>query len=181
MSMRPQSNTTVVRGAVIAAVLLVLGGALFWRIRHDGGSATPGTKTENPAAGSSLAPGESAPPGESTSLAPPVTPAPPNPATINVVVANGAKVKGAASRVSSELQAKGFVSLGTTNAKTVSQTSSVLYQGDQIQNATYVAKLLGIPVEAVLPAAPMPEFSTAIGPEVGVIVIIGKDLAQPTG
>jgi LytR cell envelope-related transcriptional attenuator len=180
MSMRPQSNTTVVRGAVLAAVLLVLGGALFWRIRNDSGSTTANPKTEVPVAGSTVVSGEgTSAPGVEPTPAPTV--AAPNPATINVMVANAAKVKGAASRVQSDLQAKGFVSLGTTNAKTVQQTSQVLYQGDQVQNATYVATLLGIPAEAVLPATTMPQFTSAIGPEVGVIVIIGKDLAQPAG
>jgi hypothetical protein len=175
MSMRPQSNTAVVRGAVIAAVLLVLGGALFWRIRSDGSESTSSKApvVESPT-GDSVVPSSDVVP----TTPPVVTPAAPDPAQIRLVVVNAAKVQGTASRYSTELQSKGFVSLGTNNAKTVSQTSSVLYIGDQLANAQYVATQLAIPAEAVLPADPMPEFTNAIPPETGVIVIIGKDKAK---
>jgi hypothetical protein len=178
MSMRPQNNNTMVRGAVIVGVLLLLGAGLFWRLRSDDDSGSAGASPQPEQVTDDA--------GTSTSSDPAVTPAPAtlappaDPATTPVVVANAAKVKGVAGQAAQTLGTRGYAQVRATNANETLPTSIVYYRGDQYFTAAQtIAGLLNIPVEAVQPApTPLPTLTDAVGDDVVVLVMIGKDIAS---
>ncbi|MCW3041731.1 MAG: LytR cell envelope-related transcriptional attenuator, partial [Solirubrobacterales bacterium] len=102
------------------------------------------------------------------------------PADFSVMVLNGTAVNGAASRVATTLTGKGYKPAGgqggfkSAVTATVTRTS-VAYVPKSKAAALDIAKTLGLPASAVVPADAN---ATALGDNANVIVTLGSDIAK---
>jgi hypothetical protein len=139
--------------ALIAAGVIVIGGAAVFGISQLGGDDGGGTSADQSA-------------GE--------TQAPINPSTVTVSVLNGTTVPGLAAQIGDEVESSGFQRGNVANALDQQRaTSVVLYAEDADREAKLVAKRLGI--NSVEPIDPD---SAALGGNASVVVIVGADQTQ---
>ena len=139
--------------ALIAAGVIVIGGAAAFGISQLGGDDGGGTSGDQSA-------------GEPQ--------APVNPSTVTVSVLNGTTVPGLAAQIGDEVESSGFQRGNVANALDQQRaTSVVLYAQDSDREAKLVAKRLGI--NSVEPIDPD---SAALGGNASVVVIVGADQTQ---
>ena len=97
-----------------------------------------------------------------------------DPASVNVLVANGSGVSGVAGQTAEALGSLGYTIVDTANASPVSATQ-VLYAGEAEADALGVAEALGLDAAAVAPVPDPPPVPDLAGAD--VVVIVGPDLA----
>jgi hypothetical protein len=139
--------------ALIAAGVIVIGGAAVFGISQLGGDDGGGTSADQSADEPQ---------------------APVNPSTVTVSVLNGTTVPGLAAQIGDEVESSGFQRGNVANALDQQRaTSVVLYAQDSDREAKLVAKRLGI--NSVEPIDPD---SAALGGNASVVVIVGADQTQ---
>ncbi|MFI8461264.1 LCP family protein [Kitasatospora sp. NPDC085464] len=109
----------------------------------------------------------------------PTTPAATAPAVdtkaVQVTVRNGSGKRGQSGPTVDKLQAKGFAKAAVGSDAPVAETTTVSYQPGQEAAAGALAAALGLPGDAVKPAA-------KADPKAGLLLVLGKDvLAAPAG
>lgn len=97
---------------------------------------------------------------------------------VKVVVANAARVDGAAGRATEQLRALGFTTLPASNAEEASDTSTLLYAEGYEAEALVMANEIGLDPANV---APMPDPVPISDPpaDANLVLLLGRDLAQP--
>jgi LytR cell envelope-related transcriptional attenuator len=139
--------------ALIAAGVIVVGGAAVFGISQLGGDEGGGTSAERDAQ---------------------ETQAPVNPSTVTVSVLNGTTVPGLAAQIGDEVESSGFQRGNVANALDQQRTTStVLYEEGADREAKLVAKKLGIAT-----VEPIDPDSAALGGNSSVVVIVGADQTQ---
>ncbi len=102
----------------------------------------------------------------------------PRPANeVKVVVANAARITGAAGRATEELRALGYTTLEATNAEEAADTSTLMYAETYEPEALVLATELGLEPAGVVPMTdPVPIAEER--PEANIVLLLGRDLAQ---
>ncbi|MEA3020878.1 MAG: LytR cell envelope-related transcriptional attenuator [Actinomycetota bacterium] len=98
-----------------------------------------------------------------------------NPATVTVLVANGANVNGLASKIADKLKAANYVTAQPGNTKAPADVSVVYYAPGYEADARAVAALLR-PVPKVAPLADPPPVDDMKG--ANILVVAAADLAR---
>lgn len=169
-------SPAVIKGAVLIVVGLLLGAFLLRGI--DDGSAAMDTDQESASPtdeGEDQAePAVSVPdvPGDTTSTTAAETRAPEE---ITVLVANASGIPQAASKISDELGAAGFVTVEPSNADAATDLTVVHYVGSEEAAAASVAEALGLAEDTVQPMPdppPVPDMKGAT-----ILVLLGPDRA----
>ena len=102
-----------------------------------------------------------------------------SPAETKVIAANGSGVNGAAGELTQTLIATGYVTLEPTNSEVPADTTIVYYTDGWDLEATTLAQTLGLdPALSVQPLPPTPGFDPL---DANIAVLLGADIAQPTG
>ncbi|WP_052391439.1 LCP family protein [Streptomyces sp. NRRL B-24484] len=131
------------------------------------GSAAPSPGPAGPAARSSATPASRA--SGHPALGPLL-----DPSEVEVTVRNGSGVGRQAGRATAQLQARGF-SRATVGGNTqASASSSIGYPAGRAEEAAALATALGLPADAVRQSA-------RLGPEDGLVVVLGRDWVAPAG
>ena len=163
--------------AIVIAVIAVVGGFLILRnIRSDDTAASVPETTAAPVT-------TQAPIIESTQ--PPET-VPTTPPQVfegaTVVVANASNVNGAAGRLSTALEGKGFTMATATNATSRLEVSTIYYNAanpNALAVATTASTLMGTVTVAEAPT-PVPIEGGVLPEGVDVLVLLGSDKADKT-
>jgi hypothetical protein len=163
--------------AIVIAVIAVVGGFLILRtIRSDDTTASVPETTAAPA--TTLAPViESTLPPETVPTTPPQVFE-----GATVVVANASNVNGAAGRLSTALEGKGFTMADATNATSRLEASTIYYNAanpNALAVATTVSSLMGTITIAEAPT-PVPIEGGVLPEGVDVLVLLGSDKADKT-
>jgi hypothetical protein len=97
---------------------------------------------------------------------------------VKVVVANAARVDGAAGRATEELRALGYTTLPASNGEEAADTSSLLYAEGYQAEALVMANEIGLDAANVVP---MPDPIPISEPpaDANIVLLLGRDLAQP--
>jgi hypothetical protein len=150
--------------ALVAAGLVVLGGAAYGAVQLVGGEDNAGKATQAGKEGPSH-PKRDSKSGDQTRAVNV------DPSQVTVAVLNGTTVQGLAAKVGEEVSAGGFT-LGTIgNAAKIDQTrSEVLYQKGQAQAARAVANRLGIQA-----TGPVDSVNAEIAGSFDAVVLVGAD------
>jgi hypothetical protein len=163
--------------AIVIAVIAVVGGFLILRtIRSDDTTASVPETTAAPV--TTLAPViESTLPPETVPTTPPQVFE-----GATVVVANASNVNGAAGRLSTALEGKGFTMADATNATSRLEVSTIYYNAanpNALAVATTVSSLMGTVTIAETPT-PVPIEGGVLPEGVDVLVLLGSDKADKT-
>jgi len=178
-------NASASRGAVIVLLGVLLGALVLWRIVPDAGPSAVQT-TSDPVATVSPAVDATPTPTVGAAAEQPTSPAGavPAPATnlahapneVSVQVANGARVKGLAGKISTLLGQQNYNTRTPTNADAVA-TSTVYYQDGYDGDAQQI--LLEVLNTPNVRTAPMPDPPPRVDtPETGgvnILIIAGTD------
>jgi hypothetical protein len=174
----PMGSTVAI---VVTAVALILGFLILRKVNDNGSTANDGggkSQTTQPT-------GSTAPAGGTTSTAAATTTsAPVDIKATKVQVANASSTSGVAKQLTLALQGKGYSTAGATNS-TVSpklKKTKVLYNADDPAGksvATEVAATLGV-AKVEKGSVPLPTASAAWPAGVGVLVLLGDDIAGKT-
>ena len=97
---------------------------------------------------------------------------------VKVVVANAARVDGAAGRATEQLRALGYTTLPASNADEAADTSTLYYAEGYEPEALVMANEIGLDAANV---APMPDPIPISEPpaDANLVLLLGRDLAQP--
>ena len=97
---------------------------------------------------------------------------------VKVVVANAARVDGAAGRATEQLRALGYTTLPASNADEAADTSTLFYAEGYEAEALVMANEIGLDAANV---APMPDPIPISDPpaDANLVLLLGRDLAQP--
>jgi hypothetical protein len=97
---------------------------------------------------------------------------------VKVVVANAARVDGAAGRATEQLRALGYTTLPASNAEEAADTSTLYYAESYEPEALVMANEIGLDAANV---APMPDPIPISEPpaDANLVLLLGRDLAQP--
>lgn len=97
---------------------------------------------------------------------------------VKVVVANAARVDGAAGRATEQLRALGYTTLPASNGEEAADTSSLLYAEGYQAEALVMANEIGLDAANVVP---MPDPIPISEPpaDANIVLLLGRDLAQP--
>ena len=163
--------------AIVIAVVAVVGGFLILgNIRSDDSAASVPETTAAPV---------TTPVPVIESTLPPVT-VPTTPPQVfegaTVVVANASNVNGAAGRLSTALEGKGFTMSDPTNATSRLEASTIYYNAanpNALAVATTVSNLMGTVTVAEAPT-PVPIEGGVLPEGVDVLVLLGSDKADKT-
>lgn len=161
------------RGVALIAVAVLLGVILLRAT--DGPEPFAGTPVEadddtDDTTDSTATPGETTP-----------TPAPPaahDPATVTVLVANGAGIQGLATRIADQLEAANYVAAEPGNTRAPADESAVFYTPGYDADAAAIAALLS-PAPATAPLPDPPPVDDMKGAQ--VLVVAAADLATAAG
>jgi hypothetical protein len=168
--------------AIVIAIVAVVAGFLILRqIRSDDGATAtvPSVSTTIPldtSASSTLAPGTTLPLVTTTTQFVPVVDG------ATVVVANASTVDGAAGRLTTALQGKGYTTVGASNATVKQDATTILYDVTNtgaLPVAESLAVLLGGPIVQEVPS-PAPIEGGVLPDGASVIVMLGSDKATQT-
>lgn len=163
------------RGIALIAVAVLLGVILL-----------RATDSPEPFAGQTIDVGDDDPAGDGTVTTPLAGDTTPtsvaaeqhDPATVTVLVANGARIQGLASRVSDQLKAANYVTAEPGNTLAPADESAVFYTPGYEADAAAIAALLAPPppVAALPDPAPVEDMKGA-----HVLVVAAADLASAAG
>ena len=159
---RSEPAASPARGALLVAVAVVVGLVLI-RSGLDTGEIASSTGDNG---GPTTTTGES-----STSS----TAAARQPGDVTVIVANASGIDGAASRLTTNLKAKGYNAAQPTNASQNVSTTAVHFVAGYEAEAKAVAAAFGAPASAVAPMPSPPPISNLASAH--VLVLLGPDLA----
>ncbi len=97
---------------------------------------------------------------------------------VKVVVANAARVDGAAGRATEQLRALGYTTLPASNAEEAADTSTLYYAEGYEPEALVMANEIGLDAANV---APVPDPIPISEPpaDANLVLLLGRDLAQP--
>lgn len=183
-------DSSGVRGALLVAIAVALGAAVFWFGLKDP-PATADTaravsvSTEEPTAvpTATTAPTEAVAAVAATATPPPL--AVPNPATsikhdpseVTVQVANGARVDGLAGKITSRLGQRNYVMRGATNAIEEAPVSIIYYEEGYDGDAQEIKiNVLNTPTVQILPMPdPLPEVGSPEPGGVNILIVAGAD------
>ncbi len=169
-------SPAVIKGAVLIVVGLLLGGFLLSGI--EDGSATVETDGESDRStdgGEDQTEPTVSVPDDSDGTTSTTAGDTRAPEDISVLVANASGIPQAASKVSDELGAAGFVTVEPSNADVTADVTLVYFVGNEEAAATSVAETLGLGEDAVQPMPdppPVPDMKGAT-----VLVLLGPDRA----
>ncbi len=97
---------------------------------------------------------------------------------VKVVVANAARVDGAAGRATEQLRALGYTTLPASNAEEAADTSTLYYAEGYEPEALVMANEIGLDAANVAPA-PDPVPISEPPADANLVLLLGRDLAQP--
>ena len=164
------ATSTATRGVIVVIFAFFIGFMLLWK---GGGGASEGTP-ENDLPGTT----EVVSDGATTTVAPPATAVPA--AQLQVVVANGTKVKGLAGQTADQLKAAGFSAASATDATQEVTTSQIYFVEGFEGDAQAVATAIGLPAARVVPVGPTPPPIASMG-DAKVVVLLGPDAPAAGG
>lgn len=179
-----------VRGAVLVAVGVILGGVIFWLGLSDPPATADNARavsvsTADPTVVPSVTPNatELTPAPVATATPPPLAVASPSrslkhdPSEVTVQVANGARVDGLAGKVTSRLGQRNYVMRGATNAIEEAPVSIIYYEEGYDGDAEEIKiNVLNVPTVAILPMPdPLPEIGSPEPGGVNILIIAGAD------
>jgi LytR cell envelope-related transcriptional attenuator len=164
------------RGAALLVVAVLVGVLLLRTAPSE--SSTPVT-TKRPKAARTTVPRPPVTTGAAVTT--PTTAAGPRaPAQVSVLVANGTKVSGAASRVDVQLAQAGYNSVGTANATSSDNSATVVdFTPGYQPEAAALAASLSLPATAAQPMPSPPPVTDTKG--ANIVVVVGTDLASQIG
>jgi hypothetical protein len=164
------------RGAALLLVA-VLVGVLLLRTAPSESSTPVTTKTPKAARKTVSRP----PVTTGASVTTPTTAAGPRaPTQVSVLVANGTKVTGAASRVDVQLAQAGYNSVGTANATSSDNATTVVdFTPGYQPEASALAASLSLPATTAQPMPSPPPVTDTKG--ANIVVVVGTDLASQIG
>jgi hypothetical protein len=165
----PGASTAAMKGLILVACAVLLGGALFLASFDDGGPLNTGSgDTSSGATTTTVAGGGTA---TTTTVA-----VAHNPAEVKVLVLNGVdKAKPIAGTAAGALKSANYTTLAPGDAATTVPTSSVYYTPGYEADAHAIASKLGIPDSAVAPL-PTPLPASVTDPkDANVVVVVGPD------
>ncbi len=164
-------GTQTIKAVVLVAVVVIVGFVVLKNV----GSGSKAIKVASPA--THVPTTKAAAPTVTT----PTTTAPPNPATIKVLVLNGTSTPNAATYFTNKLHAAGYNTLAPGDATSLTVTTTMVYVNAPGKSGTQVAQSLGLGPTSVANSVPAnaPISSALIKQDTpDVVVLIGKDISS---
>lgn len=178
---RPGGLDSNVRGLIVLAVAIVIGGALLWSWGGDSGTTdvtagkdSTSTTVDISDLGTTTTAAESG--GDTTTTA---ATSDHSPSEVSVLVLNGSSQTGVAASTAATIGESGFTMLSPSNAPANVETTSIYYADGYEADAIAVAQILGKGTDSVKPLT-----EASLGGAEGdadVVVVLGADTPPASG